>query len=73
MKSQGFPKARIVRRNLAPDNTDHMDGGITALMMQFGQFVAHDLSLIPSYRLCEYRRTKRWVFFLGWAMSVSFS
>ena len=51
MKKRGYPIARLVRRTLAPDNQDVMDFKITALVMQFGQFVAHDLSFIQSFRL----------------------
>ena len=54
MKKNGYPIARLVRITLARDDEDHMDDRITALLMQFGQFVAHDLTLIPDYRLCKF-------------------
>ena len=46
----GEPNVRLVRHGLARDDQDYVDGKTTAMVMQFGQFISHDLSSVPRYR-----------------------
>jgi len=54
MKSQGLPQVRKLRHIMAADTEDHMDDRVTAMLMQFGQFISHDLTFVGPYTLCEY-------------------
>ena len=44
---------RAIRREIARDDNDRIDEGMSAMVMQFGQFIAHDLSSVLRYRQRE--------------------
>ncbi len=41
---------RLVVNTLGPDTEDMLDSRHTAMLMQFGQLLVHDISLTPSSR-----------------------
>ncbi|XP_057375088.1 peroxidase-like [Daphnia carinata] len=51
-RDKGMPNSRTVRTVLAPDH-DRMQKDVTLMLMQFGQFVDHDITHVPVFQLAN--------------------
>ena len=57
-----MPNSRLVRSILAPDH-DHFQKETTMLLMQFGQFVDHDITHVPVFQFGMFHNTCRTIMF----------
>ena len=48
-RDKGMPNSRLVRQIMAPD-ADRWQKDTTMLLMQFGQFVDHDITHVPTFQ-----------------------
>uniref|UniRef100_A0A0P5QUM0 Chorion peroxidase n=1 Tax=Daphnia magna TaxID=35525 RepID=A0A0P5QUM0_9CRUS len=51
-RDKGMPNSRTVRTVLAPDH-DRVQRDMTLMLMQFGQFIDHDITHVPVFQLAN--------------------